>query len=418
MPAAFAKQCINLKIVPTHFGSFVMPVRITTTRPPTQKSVNKRGTWSWKLSMLGRSYCFSISASACHRFPPMDFAIRNPFWNNGTGIQKPGASLLRFFYLGPPENYPDDKKPDGEKRIFIRELWSSPIVFRRACKVKLVLCEDANAFSAEARRRVRANKEKQFAGVAEGDRILVLGEDEDGKTDDLGPVLVKVDQSFSRINWLQNQLFTGRLLAPLEQSDDEETEEALAKNRSSVILNMSLGSDAARLAMGRFLSGGDAEVAIWERLWQKHRLNPSVLRYHMLQTPHHCSWHSLSYDSWSELGEKAQVCEDARSALAQIGTGGKIVASSCAIHDDDNDPPCIRAKREYENIAERSKGAIYCTGEYPRPDAVAPLEFIVTANGFELLGIKESLLRPAAAAAAGFTFPNKAVVPNKPAGFA
>jgi hypothetical protein len=395
-----------------------MPVRITTTRPPTQKSVNKRGTWSWKLSMLGRSYCFSISASACHRFPPMDFAIRNPFWNNGTGIQKPGASLLRFFYLGPPENYPDDKKPDGEKRIFIRELWSSPIVFRRACKVKLVLCEDANAFSAEARRRVRANKEKQFAGVAEGDRILVLGEDEDGKTDDLGPVLVKVDQSFSRINWLQNQLFTGRLLAPLEQSDDEETEEALAKNRSSVILNMSLGSDAARLAMGRFLSGSDAEVAIWERLWQKHRLNPSVLRYHMLQTPHHCSWHSLSYDSWSELGEKAQVCEDARSALAQIGTGGKIVASSCAIHDDDNDPPCIRAKREYENIAERSKGAIYCTGEYPRPDAVAPLEFIVTANGFELLGIKESLLRPAAAAAAGFTFPNKAVVPNKPAGFA
>jgi hypothetical protein len=69
-----------------------------------------------------------------------------------------------------------------------------------------------------------------------------------------------------------------------------------------------------------------------------------------LQTPHHCSWHSLSYDSWSELREDAEVSQDARSALSQIRDKGKIVASSAPIKDDDCDPPCWGAKREYEDI--------------------------------------------------------------------
>ncbi len=93
--------------------------------------------------------------------------------------------LQKHFYLGPPEDYPDDKKPDQEKRIFIRELWSSPLVFRRASKL-FALCEDANAFNAEARRRVKVNRDEKFRGVEEGNRILILGEDEDGKTDGPG----------------------------------------------------------------------------------------------------------------------------------------------------------------------------------------------------------------------------------------
>src|SRR5882762_1035155 len=195
------------------------------------------------------------------------FLLSHPDQDHCRGLEK-------HFYLGPPANYPDDRKLDQEKRIFIRELWSSPMVFRRACK-SFVLCDDANAFNAEARRRVQVNRDKKFAGVEEGNRILVLGEDENGKTEDLGPILVKLDQSFSRINWLQNQFFTARLLAPLEISDDEETEEELGKNHASVILNMALAFDAARSAVGRFLSGGDAEVLIWERLWGKYRFNAS-----------------------------------------------------------------------------------------------------------------------------------------------
>jgi hypothetical protein len=68
----------------------------------------------------------------------------------------------------------------------------------------------------------------------------------------------------------------------------------------------------------------------------------------MIFCRHHTitSWHSLSYDSWSELGEDAEVSESARNALSQTRTGAVIIASSRPIEDDDNDPPSMRAKRD------------------------------------------------------------------------
>lgn len=328
--------------------------------------------------------------------------------------------LRKHFWLGSPANYPDDKKKDGQKRIMIREIWSSPLVFRRASK-NHSLCDDAKAFTAEARRRVQVNRDKKFSGVAEGDRVLILGEDEYGKTDDLGPILVRVDDEFSRINWVRNAYFRARLLAPLPKGDDE-TEEVLSKNRSSTILNIQLAADKDHLGECRFLMAGDAEVAIWERLWAKHKRHPEVLQYDLLLTPHHCSWHSLSYDSWSEQHEQAVVSPAARSALSQARVGAVLVASSDPIKDDDNDPPCYGAKKEYEGIARAVKGAFACTGEYPSTSAPAPLEFAIGEDGMTLRSEKKPA-SPAkslksAAVVSGLTFPARPVVPNKPAGFA
>lgn len=327
--------------------------------------------------------------------------------------------LTEHFYLGDPADYPDDKKPDAEKRILIREIWSSPMVFRRACKSH-VLCDDAKAFNTEAKRRVKVNRDRSFAGIDEGNRILILGEDEDGKTDDLKSILVPVDSTFTRINGTYSQCFEVRLLAPLPKSDDD-TEDILSKNHSSVILNMAVAADSSRAVIRQFLTAGDAEVAIWERLWEKHKNAPAVLEYDLLETPHHCSWHSLSYDSWSELHEDAEISADARSALSQTRSGAIIVASSDAIEDDDIDPPCWGAKLEYDAIAEEADGSFICTGEHPDSASPAPLEFSISAQGLKLVAQKAantaSLLRPAVAASA-FAFPNKPVMPNKPAGFA
>ena len=57
------------------------------------------------------------------------------------------------------------------------------MVFRRASR-QHVLCDDAKAFKSEAQRRVRKRREALWPAV-DGDRILILGENEDGKTDDL-----------------------------------------------------------------------------------------------------------------------------------------------------------------------------------------------------------------------------------------
>ena len=281
--------------------------------------------------------------------------------------------LRQHFHLGPPGEW--SKAAD---KILIRELWSSPLVFRRASS-QHVLCDDAKAFNSEARRRVARFRETGGA-VGDGERILILGEDENGKTDDLMAILIKVDQTFSRVSGQYDDTMTTRLLAPRPNSEDQDEEELRSKNHSSTILRFSLMGGGMADA-GRFLTGGDAEVAIWDRLWDDHASNPDWLSYDILLAPHHCSWHTLSYDSWSDLGEDAKVSAKARRALSQARKGAVIVASSNPIKDDDNDPPCIRAKREYEDIAKAASGSFKCVGEYPTAKAPETMEFEIGADG-------------------------------------
>lgn len=302
--------------------------------------------------------------------------------------------LMRHFHLGPLDKYPDDKKNEKEKKIVIREMWSSPIVFRRASKTH-TLCDDAKAFNTEARRRVQLNRDKNFA-VGDGDRIQILGEDINGKTDDLTAIVRKVDSCFSTINGKSSLFFSAFLLAPLDAQDDEEEEECLVKNQSSVILNITLAADAQTLDGAKFLTGGDAKVFIWNRQWQRHKAEVEVLEYDIMQAPHHCSWHSLSSDSWSDCGEKARLDADARMALSQTRDGAVIIASCKPIADDNSDPPCIRAKREYVAIVDGANGEFYCTGEYPSEKSVAPLVFTVTAKGVQPPSKREAGLKAAA----------------------
>ncbi|MCX7062671.1 MAG: metallohydrolase [Gammaproteobacteria bacterium] len=273
------------------------------------------------------------------------------------------------FYTGAASDFPADSK-----KIFIKELWSSPLIFRRKTRHH-VLCEDAQAFNAEARRRVRRYRESGTAWV-EGDRVLILGEDESPeKQQDLGAIVVKTDTRFNAISGQYQSGFSAYLLAPQPKGSDED-EERRSKNNSSVILQISVGAGWNAQAC-RFLCGGDAEVDIWEDLWQRHRRAPDCLQYDVLLAPHHCSWHCLSHDSISDLGDKAQVAPDAKSALSQILDYGRIVASSKEILDDDDDPPSNRAKQEYDAIAKGQRGRFYETSAYNGE----PFELEITEAG-------------------------------------
>ncbi len=284
--------------------------------------------------------------------------------------------LRKHFHLGPPGKW--SKSTD---KILIREVWSSPMVFRRASR-QHILCDDAKAFNTEAKRRVRVFRDTPNI-VGGGNRILILGEDEDGKTDDLRQILVPLDHPFSQVNGQHDESMTALLLAPLPADDDDE-EEVMSKNNSSTILRFSLvGNGKAEKC--RFLTGGDAGVVIWDKLWLRHSKHIDSLSYDILLSPHHCSWHSLSHDSWSELGENAKVSNDALNALSQARSGATIVASSKPIKNDNNDPPCIRAKREYEKIVEKVSGRFECVGEHQSARTSGVLEFEVGANGIRLV---------------------------------
>ncbi|WP_319408756.1 hypothetical protein [uncultured Desulfosarcina sp.] len=286
--------------------------------------------------------------------------------------------LEKHFWLGPLSDYPDDKKPENEKRIVIRQLWSSPMVFRRASKNN-ALCCDAKAFNKEAKRRIKVYKDSGFS-VKDGDKILIMGEDEDGKTDDLTPILIKSGEEFTGINGQASEYLTSLLLGPFSEQD-EETEEKLSKNESSVIINFKIKNTEFGSNTSKFLAGGDAGVEIWERI--SDEFQPSDTEYDLLLAPHHCSWRSLSHDSWSEKGEDALVSQKARKTLEQAKYGAFIVSSSKPITDDDSDPPCIRAKREYRSILGHS-GIFKCTGEEPTKTNPAPLEIETTGSGFKL----------------------------------
>jgi hypothetical protein len=275
--------------------------------------------------------------------------------------------LKNHFHLGEPDAW--SKRND---KIIIREMWSSPIVFRRASK-NHVLCDDANAWATEARRRVK--KFRDGFAISDGNRILILGEDVDGKTDDLGTILIKTGDTFSKICGSYDTSFQSRLLAPLIAEDDEEEEE-ISKNNSSVIMRLDL--NVSRVKRGRYLLGGDADVGVWERIWGKNKSNKEYLEYDVLIAPHHCSWHSLSHDSWSDMGEDVEVSPDARSALGQARAGALVISSSKHVSDDDSDPPCIRAKREYEDILKPGKGDFRCVADGA---GVQPLEIEVLAEG-------------------------------------
>lgn len=284
--------------------------------------------------------------------------------------------LRKHFHLGPLDDYDFDPPEGGELKIVIQEMWSSPMIFRRASKNN-PLCEDAKAINTEARRRVNLFKEN--ASSSEGDRIIIIGEDENGKTDGLEAILVRVDEVFNTVNGKRNDHISMRVLGPIAVQEDLEEEEQLGKNHSSVIMQFSIRANGQNDAC-LFLTGGDAEVYIWEKLWEKHRNNTSNIEYDLLLTPHHCSWHSLSYDSWSE-SENPEVCQDARSALSQARDGAFIISSSRPVKDDKNDPPCWGAKKEYLSILRPVSGRFFCTGEHPNEEKPEPLTFKVSKDG-------------------------------------
>ncbi|TCF97868.1 metallohydrolase [Paraburkholderia strydomiana] len=282
--------------------------------------------------------------------------------------------LEEHFHLGSLFDYP--VKGEASK-IVIREMWSSPLVYRRASK-KHTLSDDAKAWNTEAKRRVQLFKDEGI--LEDGDRIQIMGEDADGKTDDVMEIVIRAGERITKVAGKSYENFSALLLAPRNAESDEDAEE-LTKNESSIIINYSIGTGATPEAV-KFLSAGDAEVYIWDKkLWPHYKNQPEALEYDLLSTPHHCSWHTLSYESWSGKGEEAKVCEDTRKALSQTRAGAYIVASSNKIVDDKNDPPCIRAEREYKSIAKDAGGTFLNTAIHPSVENPEPMTFEVYVGG-------------------------------------
>ena len=262
------------------------------------------------------------------------------------------------FHQGEPESYSAPKS--GEKaKIFIREIWSSPMIFRRKRKNES-LCDDAKVFKTEAKRRVKLYRDTDSIG-AEGDRIRIIGEDIDSKTDDIMPIVYKLGDEITKINDNLIKELTVNLLGPLPDEDFEDSDK-IDKNRSSIIMQWCIASHGYNEPTNFILLAGDASVETWEIIYSKYKKDSSKLKYDILMAPHHCSWHTLSHDSYSK-SDNPLVSNDAISALSHAQTGAIIISSSDQIEDNENDPPNYQAKSEYEKIVEKNNGSFICLAD-------------------------------------------------------
>lgn len=285
------------------------------------------------------------------------------------------------FHLGKPDEWDKDKD-----LIFINEIWSSPMVYRRADKFHK-LCEDAKALNKEVKRRVNSYKDNNE--MSSGNYVLILGEDENGKTDDIQDIVLQLDNETSSINGYVDETIVVKLLGPTPKSEMEEEEEKLGKNHSSAIVNYLLRVDDFE---ANFLSGGDAEVVCWEILLErmKEKKSENDLEYDILQAPHHCSWHTLSHESWGDAkkeGRTAKISDEAVEALSQAKKSAFIISSSNEIKDDDNDPPSYAAKKEYLKILDNVSGSFKCVADHKKDGKNVPLEIEISSKSIKTKSI-------------------------------
>jgi len=305
--------------------------------------------------------------------------------------------VQNHFHLGSLDDYREPK--DGEEpKIIIHEVWSSSRFWKRASDSNS-LSDDGKAFNREMKRRVKLFEDTEKIQNA-GNRALIICNDPEGKTDNLEDIVKELYSSFSTVNQrnLSGKLDV-KILGPMPQQNDESDDDFNKKNRGSVILLIEVteGDYATKL-----LLPGDTEVFVWECLWAKYKNSTSNLEYDILLAPHHCSWHSLSYDSQSQCDEP-EVAENAKSALSQAKEGAFIISSSKPIKNNDDDPPSHAAKEEYLTIVDKEH--FLCTEEYPKESDVAPIVLNLTSSGPQLKALKaKSKISVASSAVAGEAF--------------
>lgn len=268
---------------------------------------------------------------------------------------------------------------DLMEQATIGELWATPRMWRElADDPDAVLCEDAQAFHEEVRRRVDAVKEAVAAEeeIKFGDRVLVVGYDTaEGDYDyhDLpAEYLLKPGMAVTTINGEDHAgRFEAFIHAPFK--DDG----AAARNDTSLSLQVVLTEAGGEV--GKVLLFGDLAydtiIKIFD--YSEDHDRGERLEWDLLLAPHHCS-KSVMYIKQ----DGAEVLKtDVLDAFQRYARGDAVVvASSSVIPTSDTpgaNPPHKKAANRYKELA----GRFICTMEWPSKDDPSPVVFGVDAVG-------------------------------------
>lgn len=288
--------------------------------------------------------------------------------------KKNGKPYLALFVLTHPDEDHCLGFKEMLKKVQIGELWHTPRVFR---EYKQDLCEDAQAFRDEARRRRDITIENQ-GEVESGDRVRVIGHDDIFEEEDYkdfpqywrttpGTSVTEVDGEE------MGDVFEAFIHAPFKDDMDG------TRNNTSLAFQINL---VAGDQVGKGLFFGDREYPLIKKIFDKtkERKRTQYLEWDVMLASHHCSKCAMYWADAEEEEEKLKqdMMDDFEAAKRE---GGYIIASSRSDFSDEEGklPPHLKARKRYEEIVE--VGHFGCTHEHPNKKEPQPVVLIVDDNG-------------------------------------
>ena len=272
------------------------------------------------------------------------------------------------------------------KKVTIGELWATPRLWREYTRNDLPLCEDAEAFHKEAKRRVAATEKAASQGKtpASGDRIRVVGYDTDHEKHAYSEL---PDEYLSypgdAVTAIDGEDVSDRFEAFIHAPFKDDC--AAERNDTSLCLHITLKGDADE--EGHVLLLGDLAYETIKKIFEYSEAagRPERLAWEVLLAPHHCSRKVMYVAEDGEDILKRDVLDLLEAHASEFAV---VVVSSCEFPESNksgDNPPHIIARDRYEEIADD----VICVGEYPEVDAPRPLVFILGEEGFVPLPIEE-----------------------------
>lgn len=262
------------------------------------------------------------------------------------------------------------------EKVTIGDLWFTPRVLWEQDQDEL--CEDAEAFVAEAKRRIE--KMKADGNVESGARIRIMGfaealEEHSDIYENLPEGSITVPGSeFHAIDGAdRSDAFRAFVHAPFKE--DAEVE----RNHTSFGLQVTL-SDGDTSARALLL--GDLSYPVVKRIFE--RSEDDDLAWEIFLAPHHCS-KSVMYGA--DEGEDEDTLQHQLLEKIEAAASGDayIVANSPPIPDKDEEganPPHLIAAQRYRELV--PAGHFLCTGEHPSEEAPEPIVFEIDSDAVTL----------------------------------
>jgi hypothetical protein len=278
------------------------------------------------------------------------------------------------FYRGDPDNYSESNLKDNQ--IIVDELWVSSMVFH------LQTNDDSKSLKKEAERRRKLWDENKYNKNNPGNRIRLIGYDEDERFLNLPNSIP--GETIRIINGKVISNFEFFVHAPFKKHLNLATAEK-NQNFGSIVMQARFKinqSDADWKCF--FLFGGDSDHNIWAEILKESKAhqNEEKLTFNIFLSPHHCSWTFFNNVPYNDQEENKTPKISSLEILDYKKSSAKIIASCKVIVNNNDNPPHYQAKQQYLKKLDSNNNFLELS-KTPNEKEPNPIVFEISSSGIK-----------------------------------